>query len=58
MNQKLDPYFVSKELNMKFKPNTKSDDVSDIDDQGMKNVPTIGVTDKNIILICNFDVII
>ena len=58
MNHKLDPYFVSKELNMKFKPKTKSDDVSDIDDQGMKNVPTIGVTDKNIILISNFDIII
>ena len=46
MNHKLEAYFVSKELNMKFKPKTKSDDVSDIDDQGMKNVPTIGVTDK------------
>ena len=32
MNHKLDPYFVSKELNMKFKPKTKSDDVSKRDD--------------------------
>lgn len=49
-NHELDDIFSAKEVNMKVKPGKKKDDVSDeddndeLDEEGYKNIPTVGVS--------------